>query len=147
MHSRFFCLLVAVIGLLAFTPGSALAHASTGAVLGACKRTAGCQVHSCGRSCYAGCSPHACFVCQYGKCMGVSVRQGSTGKPRSAVFRALYNDVKNPAGNAPSKGHRLPADVGSPMHPPGVKNTKTAGSSNAPLPNRNEEHHSGGGHR
>ncbi|MGN6570666.1 MAG: hypothetical protein ACTHLO_04550 [Pseudolabrys sp.] len=61
---------LAIAGTVALpAPASA---AKISAVLGACKRTAGCNSWSDGKGWAIGCGPHGCFECDKGKCHSIA---------------------------------------------------------------------------
>jgi hypothetical protein len=67
------CAIVAAVTLMSVGPLSTLAFAAKqSAVLGACKRTAGCWTDKVGDLIY-GCSPNACFECQHGSCRRTAI--------------------------------------------------------------------------
>ena len=110
-----FAILAAPIGAVALSAPAAAKMGSTGAVVAACKRTQDCHYHSCGHGCARGCSPHACFDCNKGTCVGVTYRKGSRTPIKGGTLMHIMNaGARTTGGKAPPR----------PYHPVKVKTLK-----------------------
>jgi hypothetical protein len=81
------------------TPASA---AKISAVLGACKRTSGCNSWSDGKGWAVGCGPHGCFECDKGKCHSIA-RSAVEGKRSRAGVKASVGNVSSTSRTTSSK--------------------------------------------
>lgn len=107
--------LLIAVGVISLAPGFVEAKGvSQSAVLGACTRTAGCQMTGCNggsvtnTGCVQGCSPNACFKCNKGKCVQT---RGLGGKPVAGGGNLTGIRDNAPTGNTVSSTGSKPVDV------------------------------------
>jgi hypothetical protein len=84
---------LAIVGAVALSAPASAAKIS--AVLGACKRSAGCESWSDGKGWAIGCGRYGCFECNNGKCHSVA-RSAVETKRNGAGIRASVDNVSSP---------------------------------------------------
>jgi hypothetical protein len=110
------------------TPASA---AKISAVLGACKRTAGCDSWSDGKGWAIGCGPHGCFECDKGNCHAIARSVVETKKSEAGV-RGSVDNVSSTGHTTSSKptvnrGETAPVKFGASVTNPGTTKMRMGG--------------------
>jgi len=108
---------IAIVAGASLSTPAAAAKTTTGQVVAACKRTAGCSYNTDGGQYVWGCSPHACFFCSDGGCNEhphpPAVKRNPVGTGRGVEGTTGNTGRSLASGRAPAKpivigasGHR-----------------------------------------
>ena len=117
LHMNLTLAVLAVMGAAALS-APAFADAKQKDVVAACKRTKGCEMGYVDGGAY-GCSPHACFVCNNGKCHSVR----SSGGGRLKYKPMVGSTVASASATGIRRGNAAPVKVAA----PGNNHVRTGG--------------------
>jgi hypothetical protein len=112
------CAIVAAVPLMSVAlPSTPAFAAKQSAVLGACKRTAGCWFQKGEFGDVVGCSPHACFTCLNGSCRAAVTATGGAKIQRGP--NAVVTTPKSSRGSIPIQSGPSAVVTTTPVRPTG----------------------------